>query len=83
MIYCCPDLDKLAHPKDGAIGLVTVIDRRGARFLLLYQKDWKVPVAETGVQIHLCPYCGTKLSDLIESDPANGPLLRIQKSIQS
>ncbi len=62
MTYCCPDLEKLARLEEGGLGLVRVTNKRGTRFLLMYQKDWHVPIAEALIQIHFCPYCGTKLA---------------------
>jgi len=62
MTYCCPELEKLAHPTEAGLGLVTIINKRGPRFFLLYQKDWQVPAAEAGIQIKFCPYCGSKLT---------------------
>jgi hypothetical protein len=60
MNYCCADLEKLIHPKSG-LGLMWVTNKRGTRFFLLYEKDWHVPLAEGGFQIHFCPFCGSKL----------------------
>ena len=60
MNYCCAELEKLSHPQSG-LGLMRVTNKRGTRFFLLYQKDWHVPVAEDGIQIHFCPFCGSKL----------------------
>ena len=64
MTYCCPDLEKLAHPREPGLGLLIVINKRGPRFILEYRKDWQVPVAEAGIQIKFCPYCGSKLTVL-------------------
>jgi hypothetical protein len=61
MTYCCPELEKLAHPSEAGFRLVVVINKRGPRFLLMYQKAWQLPVAEGGIQIRFCPYCGSKL----------------------
>jgi len=69
--YCCEDLEKLAAPRSPGLGLLYLINRWGVRFLLLFQKDWKVPHAEAGIQIHFCPFCGTKLLTLVEQ--AGGP----------
>jgi hypothetical protein len=64
MSYCCPDLEKLLHhPREEAgLGLLLVINKRGPRFILEYRKDWQVPIAEAGVRIKFCPYCGSKLT---------------------
>jgi hypothetical protein len=62
LAYCCSDMEKLAHPKEPGLGLVIVINKRGPRFFLMYQKDWNVPSAEAGIQIGFCPYCGNKLT---------------------
>jgi hypothetical protein len=63
MSYCCPDLEKLAHhPREPGLGLFFVINKRGPRFILEYRKDWQVPVAEAGIQIKFCPYCGNNLT---------------------
>ena len=59
MTYCCPDLEKLARLEEGGLGLVRVTNKSGTRFLLMYRKDWHVPIAEAGIQILFCPYCGT------------------------
>jgi hypothetical protein len=59
--YCCPDLEKLVHPGEAGLGLLIVINKRGPRFFLEYRKDWQVPVAEAGIQIRFCPYCGSEL----------------------
>jgi len=59
--YCCAELEKLIHPQSG-LGLVRVTNKGETRFLLLYQRDWHVPVAEAGIQIHFCPFCGSKLN---------------------
>ena len=58
--YCCAELEKLIQTQNG-LGIMKVTNKWGTRFLLLYQKDWHVPVAEAGIQIHFCPFCGTKL----------------------
>ena len=60
MDYCCSELEKLLHPQSG-LGIMRVTNKRGTRFLFMYQKDWNVPVAEAGIQIHFCPFCGSKL----------------------
>jgi hypothetical protein len=60
MDYCCSELEKLLHPQ-GGLGIMRVTNKRGTRFLFMYQKDWNVPVAEAGIQIHFCPFCGSKL----------------------
>ena len=60
MNCCCAQLDKLIHPQNG-LGLMRVINKWETRFFLLYRKDWHVPVAEGGIQIHFCPFCGSKL----------------------
>jgi hypothetical protein len=62
MTYCCPDLEKLAHPTEAGLGLFIIIDKRGSRFIIEYRKDWYVPVAEAGILITFCPYCGSKLT---------------------
>lgn len=62
LTYCCSDLEKLAHPKEAGLGLIVVINKRGPRFFLMYQEDWNVPIAEAGIQINFCPYCGSKLT---------------------
>jgi hypothetical protein len=62
MSYCCPDLEKLAHPREAGLGLLILINKRGPSFILEYRKDWQVPVAEAGVPIKFCPYCGSKLT---------------------
>jgi hypothetical protein len=58
--YCCAELEKFLQPQSG-IGIIRVTNKRGTRFLLMFQEDWHVPVAEAGVQIHFCPFCGSKL----------------------
>jgi hypothetical protein len=58
--YCCAELEKLIHSQS-SLGIMRMTNKRGTRFLLLYQKDWHVPVAEAGIQIHFCPFCGSKL----------------------
>jgi len=57
------DLENLiAKPdKEMGLGVLWVIDKRGARFILEYRKDWKVPIADDAIQITFCPYCGSKL----------------------
>lgn len=60
MNYCCAELEKLSHPQSG-LGLMRLTNKRGSRFFLLYQKDWRVPVAEGGIQLRFCPFCGSKL----------------------
>jgi len=72
MIYCCPDLEKLANPQAGGLGLVRITNKRGTRFLLLYQEDWDVPVAKAGTQIQFCPYYETKLSRPSLTDENSG-----------
>jgi hypothetical protein len=62
MTYCCPDLEKLTHPSGAGLGLLRVTNKRGSRFILEYRKDWQIPVAEAGIQIKFCPYCGNKLT---------------------
>jgi hypothetical protein len=63
---CCPDLEGLvAKPgREAGLGLLLVMNKRGPRFFLEYRKDWQVPVAEAGIQIEFCPYCGRNLADL-------------------
>ena len=66
--YCCADLERLAHPIEPGLGLITVIRSRiGPRFYLMYQKDWNIPAAEAGIQIKFCPYCVTELASLIRN----------------
>jgi hypothetical protein len=62
MASCCPDLEKLIRPGGTGIGLLLVTNRRGSRFILEYRKDWQVPIAEDGIQIKFCPFCGSKLT---------------------
>jgi len=60
---CCSDLEELiAKPdKEKGLGLLWVIKKRGTRFILEYRRDWKIPLADDGIQITFCPYCGRKL----------------------
>jgi hypothetical protein len=60
---CCSDLEKLiAKPdREKGFGLLWMINKRGTRFFLEYRRDWKVPIADAGMQIAFCPYCGSKL----------------------
>jgi hypothetical protein len=70
MKYCCPALAKLAHPTEPGLGVMVVIGKWGASFFLMYSKDWQVPVAEAGIPIQHCPFCGSKLtgpSSMVES----------------
>jgi len=62
---CCPDLERLSHPKEPGLGLIVSINKRGPRFFLMYQNDWQVPFAEAGTQINYCPYCGSKLAEIL------------------
>jgi hypothetical protein len=62
--YSCPDLEKLVHPAEAGLGLAVLMNKRSPRFFLMYQKDWQVPVAESGIQVNFCPYCGGKLTKL-------------------
>jgi hypothetical protein len=64
MTYCCPDLEKLVHPSGAGFGLLWIINKRGSRFFLEYRKDWQVPIAEDGIQIKFCPFCGSRLTSL-------------------
>jgi hypothetical protein len=66
--YCCADLERLAHPKESGLGLMIVIrSRQDPMFILEYRKDWQVPVAEAGIRIKFCPYCGSELKGLFKS----------------
>ena len=60
---CCSDLEKLIvkPDKEKGLGLLWVINKRGTRFILEYRRDWKIPLADDGIQITFCPYCGRKL----------------------
>jgi hypothetical protein len=69
--YCCPDFKKLVHPAEAGLGLVVLTNKRGPRFFLMYQKDWQVPVAEAGIQINFCPYCGDKLKGHFSEEKEN------------
>jgi hypothetical protein len=60
MNYCCSELENLLHPQSG-LGIMRVTNKRGTRFLFMYQEDWHAAVAEAGIQIHFCPFCGSKL----------------------
>ena len=60
MNCCCAELEKLIHPQ-GGLGLMRLTNKWGTRFFLLYQKDWNVPVAEGGIQIHFGRFFGSKL----------------------
>jgi len=62
MSYWCSDLEKLVHPKEAGLGLLIVVDKRGPHFILEYRKDWRISIAEAGIQISCCPYCGSKLT---------------------
>ena len=62
--YCCPDLEKLAHPADSGLGLVIAVRRRVTLYHLEYRKDWHVPHAESAINIAFCPFCGCKLPSL-------------------
>lgn len=66
---CCSDLEKLVDRKSGeaALGLLILIGRKGSRFILEYRKDWQIPVAEAGIEIKFCPYCGSKLTGVSSS----------------
>jgi len=57
---CCAELEKLIHPQ-GGLGIMRVTNNTGVCFILLYQEDWHVPAAEAGIQIHFCPFYGSKL----------------------
>jgi hypothetical protein len=59
--YWCAEFEKLIHPQSG-LEIMRVTNKWGTRFLILYQEDWHVPVAEAGIEIHFCPFCGSKLS---------------------
>jgi hypothetical protein len=61
---CCPGLEKLVDRKPGeaGLGLVILTGKRGSRFFLEYRKDWQVPVAEAGIEIKFCPFCGRELT---------------------
>jgi len=61
--YCCSELEKLVvkPDKEKGLGLLWIVNKRGARFILEYRQDWKIPVADDSIQISFCPYCGTKL----------------------
>ena len=61
MTYCCAELEKLTHYGETRLGLVRITNRRGTRFIIEYRKDWSVSVAEAGLEIKFCPFCGTKL----------------------
>jgi hypothetical protein len=70
MKYCCPAMEKFAHPTEPGLGVMVVIRKWRPSFFLMYSKDWQVPVAEAGIQIQHCPFCGSKLtgaSSMIES----------------
>jgi hypothetical protein len=68
---CCPDMEKLVHPSEAGLGLAVLINKRGPRFFLMYQKDWQVPIAEAGIQINFCPYCGGKLMEHLSEGKEN------------
>lgn len=61
---CCSNLEKLADRKSGeaGLGLMIVTHKCGTRFFLENRKDWQVPVAEAGIEIKFCPYCGSQLT---------------------
>jgi hypothetical protein len=63
-------MEKFAHPTEPGLGVMVVIRKWRPSFFLMYSKDWQVPVAEAGIQIQHCPFCGSKLtgaSSMIES----------------
>jgi hypothetical protein len=68
-VACCSDLEILiAKPgRDKGLGLLILINKRGPRFILEYRKDWGVPVADAGIHIKFCSYCGSDLKRLFSS----------------
>jgi hypothetical protein len=68
-VACCPDLEKLiAKPdREKGLGLFILINKRGPRFILEYRKDWGVPLADAGILIKFCPYCGSDLHRMFGS----------------
>jgi hypothetical protein len=62
-VICCADLEKLiATPtKETGLGLLSLTNKRGNRFILEFRRDWKVPIADDAVHINFCPFCGSKL----------------------
>jgi hypothetical protein len=61
MNSCCPKLEELMRPTGAGFGVVRLSRKRGTWFFLEYRKDWRVPVAEAGLQIRFCPLCGADL----------------------
>src|SRR4051794_18198022 len=64
MTYCCKDLENFGQRTGAGLVLLTLIDKGGPRFFIEYRKDWDSPIAEAGIQIRFCPYCGRKLLEL-------------------
>jgi hypothetical protein len=60
---CCPDLENLMYKPAGenGLGLAVMVNKRGARFILEYRKDWAIAAAEATMLIRFCPYCGREL----------------------